>query len=309
MINIKLLCEKNEIIKYINSLWMSDIFKEQSKNEKSFIYKLVKEVSQDPIIFYDMTTPKVEKSHFTAWFRCIAHREYENPYVNDLYYYHELFHTFTLLHNVAERIFSDEFNKTKFIVENEMFTSLESEVFIYFRIPELREKTFTFNIWYDHLILNHPFIKDNLEEYIKIFSGNDYYSSISSYSSLEFFERSLKHKEYELIKYICDAREKAMIDPDPNVFSELQIKEYKDHNNKWMDIWKYSAGRIDDFLYKLLNDVGFNAVYPELTKGAALLTFVMENMNLKHNRTRIPFFREAIDYSEIYHSKLVPNPV
>ena len=140
----------NESSNFIKSLWKTDFFRsEHDKN--GFIGLLIKEVVKQPISFYEFSDEKLEKRHMTPWFNHIAIRDtYDEgfEYVQDLYIFHELFHLATMP-NVKFDNFEDWMNS---MWKNELYASLSTEVFIYHWYPELRSKTFKFEIWYDILL-------------------------------------------------------------------------------------------------------------------------------------------------------------
>jgi hypothetical protein len=94
-----------------------------------------------------MTDDELERGHFTSWMNAVAHRHYENPAIQDLYYFHEILHASTMRYN-GELEFSRWKGK---MIENEIEVSLDSEVFIYHHLPTLREKSFPFKIWADSI--------------------------------------------------------------------------------------------------------------------------------------------------------------
>ena len=99
----------------------------------------IKDFSQMPRIFFDMHKETMEMVHFSSWFHAIQHRyHYTNDILHDLYYHHEFFHinTMTYKNNWS---FNEWKNKMD---SNEFWASLESEVLIYFYMPQLRDLSF-----------------------------------------------------------------------------------------------------------------------------------------------------------------------
>lgn len=142
--------KKEKSSDYIKSLWRTDFFrKEHDKN--GFIGLLIKEVTKQPLAFYQFSDEKLEKRHMTPWFNHIAIREsYDEgfEYVQDMYIFHELFHIATLPMTKFDD-FNVWMNK---MWENELYASLSTEIYIYQWYPELRKDTFSFEIWYDILL-------------------------------------------------------------------------------------------------------------------------------------------------------------
>ena len=149
-------------------------------------------------VFYEMSHPDVEASHFTAWFNAIALRDwYDNDYIHDLYLFHEYVHLATM--EYASRVpWADWYTK---ILKNELEASLASEAFVYLHVPGLREKTFNHKIWADR------------------------------FGELEGTDTLEKEKE------IRAARIQVLTCPSPFDFLEQQIASYAGQNQEWTRIW------------------------------------------------------------------------
>lgn len=101
-------------------------------------------------IFFEQDRPE-EFSHFTQYFNFVLDRKgyYKNEYVKDMYFAHDFVHM--CFHNPLR---PREMNFHKFadlLNHNEWVASDETEVFTYYRIPEMREKSLDYTIMYDVL--------------------------------------------------------------------------------------------------------------------------------------------------------------
>lgn len=92
-----------------------------------------------------------ERSHFTQYFNwSLIRHEYDNPYIGDLYFLHDFVHM-AFRNPLRPRALS--FNAfCNLAISNEYVAANETEIMTYYRIPELRKKTFTQPILYDKLV-------------------------------------------------------------------------------------------------------------------------------------------------------------
>lgn len=209
MKNFLILQTPDEVFNYVGNLWRSKLFKESHYNEDGYIHKIAKKFSQLPRIFFDMHEETMEMVHFSSWFHAIQHRyHYTNDILHDLYFHHEFFHINTMTYN-TDWLFSDWKKKMD---NNEFWASLESEVLIYFYIPQLREQSFKNELWVDR------FLKDNYYEglYGKYFDKED----------------DLSKKLKSRIAYF---RDECQFNPRDDI--EKQIADYTTSSNEWAKIW------------------------------------------------------------------------
>lgn len=150
MRNLIVLVEPGDIAAHYRSLWRTDLFRESHDDLYGYIRHWVSRVAQMPRAFFEMDRPEVEHSHFTPMFNAIHSRQYENPYVHDLFVLHETVHQVGL----AELYNRDSTWEAwaERAIRNEQETALESEVHIYQALPDLRPHTFPFTIWADRFL-------------------------------------------------------------------------------------------------------------------------------------------------------------
>ncbi len=315
MKNELLLTNPNTIKVYVNSLWQSDLFIQASRDFYSFVYALVSKLSKNPVLFYDFSEPEIEKPHFTAWFRCIAHRTYDNPVIHDLYLYHELFHAVTLLDRAQLRNTCSRTSWAEQMIENELFASLESEVFVYIRMPELRKKSFEFEIWYDG-IRALPFVANEISKYEESLKGYDIYTCVDD----------LYRVQSPYLFYLQHHRSAALTLSKPDNPVHARMVEYAKQDQAWVEIWKNNARNVENFLFNF-NKLGGHR-RSGLMQGALLMKFLMQGFrsNAIHsfveskeepeiqasmrdefeiNGIGVPFRKEAKEFSDIYNQMLV----
>jgi hypothetical protein len=144
----------DEIQRYVGNQWQTDIFKQSHDQKDGYIRKIVDQFSTLPCFFYKASDERLEKAHFSTWWRGMQIREYENAFIHDLYELHEIFHASTMLFHPS---FAFEAFKRK-MGDNELDASSTSEIEVYFRLPGLREKSFPYEIYADRF-LNDPKIQ------------------------------------------------------------------------------------------------------------------------------------------------------
>lgn len=203
MKNRHTLLDKNTIINGIINNWATSLFKDYSYKENNVISETINSIANNPdksVSFYEMTSD-VEYSNFSAWWGCIAHRIYDNNYIKDLYYLHELSH-------IANRIPKKDISFIewyKVINQEELTASITTEAMVYFDIPELREKTFSEEIWVDRFI------------YDKYFSYN---------------------RRVDIFQKLAEKRLETMLHPDIFNYNDIRIHDYSATNRAFCEIYR-----------------------------------------------------------------------
>ena len=210
MKNFISIVEQEEIFNYLGNLWRSDIFKQSHNDPNGYIHHISKEFSKTPRIFFDMHQETMEMVHFSSWFHAIQHRyHYTNDVIHDLYYHHEFFHIITMKHK-SDLTFEDWTTKMS---SNEFWASLESEVLIYFYMPELRKQSFNKKIWVDKFLAD-PYYKGLFGKYFHL-------------------EDDLARKLKSRIAYF---RDNCQFNPINAM--ENEIAEYTTSSNEFAKVWK-----------------------------------------------------------------------
>lgn len=148
MRDLILLRRREEIEGFLRALWRTGEFRGSHDDPCGYVRHWAARFAATPRIFFTMTHPEVERSHFTPWFNALHFRDYANPAVHDLFCLHEIVHAVTMTYD-ADLPFAAWLEK---MAENEMRTSLESEVMVYFELPGLRAKSFPGAIWADRFL-------------------------------------------------------------------------------------------------------------------------------------------------------------
>lgn len=151
-----------------------------------------------------ITDSKLPRGHFGGYFGAVENRKYDNKYIQDLYWLHEVEHRRTFGHNPHHpwHVWSRR------MAVSEFDASIVSECMVYFHIPELRELTFPHEIWVDR------------------------------------FLRQLKDQWPidEIERHIRAERMRAYTSPHPFDFFEHQIRAYNWGAEQWWGIWSEDVG-------------------------------------------------------------------
>lgn len=127
------------------SFWRTDAFRALIEDPSTGYANMMARVMERPWWFVSPTTP-YERMHFAPWFaNAFIRREYDNKLIEDLYYWHDIIHAMTFVD--ASRMNEGAWRLA--MRSNEIATSMETEVLIYWRSPGLRALTFEHPIWAD----------------------------------------------------------------------------------------------------------------------------------------------------------------
>lgn len=214
----------------IHSLWKSNLFKEYQITSGSFVNLVVSEVSKQNICLYEVTNEKIEKRHMTPWFNHIGLRDdYESDIIHDLYLIHELYHIAYL--PKVDNIIDNFEDWKKEMWKNELMSSLSTEVFIYAWMPELRNLTFDFEIWFDLLKTQYGFDFENI-----VLNKNDVFSPEKNNTLNEIINLRLEFRNGK----------------EATNSSEEWFVRYNNYD-KWFERWKDNFIDVQD-LRRLFHD-------------------------------------------------------
>lgn len=282
MKNLEILRNPDQVYDYLETIFQTDIFKDAVKTARNHtgvihqvqtyvdLWAIIHEFAKYPRFFAEMATD-VEYSHFSAWWNVIGLRTYDNPYINDLYYLHDMYHmvdrNVSASNAYGATTFYEFFKRTS---TNELRASIITEVVIYFMYPELRAKTFPFEIWADRFIDGRKMGWEGITPVGRM------------------------HK-------LQDFRKQAMVNPDPTDWCELQIYGYVQSNIEWAKIWKNNFAKVESHM------ADFYAVCDNIRYGVDSydLDHVINNHLdwLKEHSTGlydVPFEQEARDFHRFY---------
>jgi hypothetical protein len=216
---IERLYTPDDIKEYVLNLWKTEEFK-RSQKEGGFIAEVVERFSTMPAFFFRASDEFLEKAHFSTWWRGMQRREYENPYIHDLYELHEIFHA-------GDMIYSNDLSFESFkrkMQDNELGASVCSEIEIYLRLEGLRKKSF-----------HHPIFADR-------FLNNS-----------EMQER-WKEEPDRLVKELRLYRQNIMmsdIKPDHPDRPVFWIKQFSYQNETWASTWVHNFRKVENAMIEM----------------------------------------------------------
>jgi hypothetical protein len=179
------------------------LFRTEAFRTSPYITQWVDRFARWPCVFADMSDAELETPHFGTFFGMTYHRHYDEPAVSDLYYFHEIVHA-ALLKFDPDALFTSWYRKMNGI---EFAASLESEGYVYMRIPGFREQSFKDEIWADRYI---------------------------------GAQRRLGEGIFDIMRQDCYA---AMSRPDPMDWCEQQIAGYARQNFEWAAMWRLDCSQ------------------------------------------------------------------
>lgn len=155
-----------------------------------------------------VTDDPMPPGHFGTYFGALTRRTYPNRWVQDLYHLHECVHTRVTRFQPAATW--TEWSRK--MIQAEFEASIASECTAYLRIPGLREKTFTHEIWIDRFLVH------------------------------EGADKAADRSPEAMERHIREERVRALNAPRFDDFLEHQIWNYCRQNIIWCRIWTQSVG-------------------------------------------------------------------
>ncbi len=283
--NIKRLYSRDDVHNFVLSVWKTELFRNlHSKGlenvrsghlsplSHTFVSKIVDDFAKLPRFTFTMTDANLEWAHFSTWWGGIPQREvYDNPYIHDLYWIHEMAHAGNMVYVPNMNLANFERKMT----DNELHASVVSEIQVYFEIPELRKLSFPHRIYAD------TFLQD--KEFVKRYIDNP---------TLTFEEMKVRRRD-------------TMMDANPQTKSDFWIHRFYTQNAAWVACWAHSYNKVETAMAILRDISNKNVTRPELMcrddyRRQALDTFL--DVFIKDNTGGhcIPFYREAQAFSGVY---------
>lgn len=247
---------KSQMDVFIYNNWKTDFFKKLQKTEGSVIDLLVKRLKEKNFYTFEYSN-ELEHKHMFLWFYHIGKRHYDNPYIHDLYFFHEFYH----LISFPEKEF-DNFDEWKNAMwQNELEASLMSEVYIYHFEPELRQYTFSQRIWCDDMF--DMFGKEHV--------------SVT--------EDILMFREIpERFKKIMTRRQDLRNGLKSNLDTENWIRSFNT-KDEWFEAWRKDFKEVEKIRHTFEQDVKKNDYYASSRMSEALI---------KNSKEGTPFYDAAI---------------
>jgi hypothetical protein len=269
MKDVAALASPKQVHEHVRKLWRTELFRRSHDEGAGFVRGIIDRFAALPRLFYDMSEPEIEASHFSVWFNAIAHRPwYDNDAVSDLYYLHEFKHAAGMTYQ-AGMAWNRWFTK---MVANEFEASFCTEVQAYFELPGLRERSFAFDIWADR------FLGD--EDLAARWNGSDKRDG----AAVAAFWAPLRAK-----------RKEAMVKPDPFDFIELQIRAYVEQNLEWVRVWQQSYPLVEAHGSEIAGAARSGSDWP------AVLA-LHRRWLAERSEDGVPFRREAAEFAQVYRA-------
>jgi hypothetical protein len=266
MKSVVALADPKQVQDHVHALWRTDLFRRSHEDAGGFVRGIIDRFAALPRVFYDMSEPDIEASHFSVWFNAIAHRPwYDNAAVSDLYYLHEFKHA-------AGMTFQDGMPWNRWftkMVSNEFEASFCTEVQAYFELPGLRERSFPFDIWADRFLGDRALVER---------------WAACERTNASAFWAPLRAR-----------RKEVMVKPDPFDFIELQIRAYVEQNLEWVRIWQQDYPVVEAHMSAFVGAVANRVEWP-----TALRTH--QAWLAARSDGAVPFRREAEEFAKIYHA-------
>jgi hypothetical protein len=263
------LSSPQQVHEHVRALWRTDLFRRSHDEAAGFVRAIIDRFTALPRLFYDMSEPDIEASHFSVWFNAIARRPwYDNDAVSDLYYLHELKHAAGMTYQDGMP-WNRWFTK---MVSNEFEASFCTEVQAYFELPGLRERSFPFDIWADR------FLGDK--------------AIMQRWTACQGKDGAAPAAFWEPLRA---RRKDVMVKPDPFDFIELQIRAYVDQNLEWVRIWQRSYALVETQMSALVGAVA---------RGADWSSALRAHQEWLSGRAEqgVAFRQEAEEFARIYHA-------
>lgn len=271
--NLKRLYSRQEIHGFIFHNWKTKLFRDlHAEGFKSgsfgqpvnFVTKIVEDFAKLPRFTFEMTSPELEWAHFSTWWGGIPSREYDNPYIHDLYWIHEMSHAGNMVYVPGMNLE----NFTRKMTDNELHASVVSEVQVYFEIPQLRNESFKHEIYADRFL-----------------DDDDFADRYKADPLLGFEEMKVRRRD-------------TMMDPNPKNIADFWIHRFYTQNAAWAACWAQNYNKVETAMANLRNMI-LNPAKLNVGRQEAFDSF-LDDFLKANTKTSIPFLREAEAFSGVY---------
>ena len=229
-----------------DNIWHSQVFKDCIKQEGPY-KDLIEKAQEQPWWFVD-AEQNYEHRHFSIWFgQTFLRRQYSNPVITDLYYFHDLVHAMTFRRMDDENLTEQDWRLA--MRANEIAVSIETEMLMYWRFPELRQHTFAEKIWADDITSPTPeYLQKRVDNYrMRYALDADFAEKEGALRRAVLKDWPLKHPELATAQgrdfdWFWDLRRETTLNPDPENPVEVALRKYEDQAqpfyNKWVNDWR-----------------------------------------------------------------------
>lgn len=239
-------------------LWKSDVFRALLDDPAQPYGALLERAIEQPWWFVD-AHHDYERRHFSIWFgQVFLRREYENPVITDLYYWHDLVHALTFRRLDDPSLTEADWRRA--MRANEIAVSIETEMLIYARCPALRAQSFQERIWMDDLEASRdPLSTQDYDRRVgrthRLLAYHHRLDFDPGFAATELALRQavldpwpLPHPAWAghdpgcAAQWFWDMRRAVTLDPDPDNAVEVALRRYEDqaqpYYNKWANDWR-----------------------------------------------------------------------
>ena len=249
MQNLKRYSAPEDIRKVLMETFRTDMFKDEiERGDETLLGTLVNETCKRPLAIYDFNRYDLEGSHFTSWMGAVQRRPYyTNDYIHDLHWTHELAHFATMPYDPSLS-FAQWHEKMSL---NEYEAALDSEAFIYMAMPDLRRKTFEFEIWVDRF-LDPERMTSEWRRNLDIIGDHSLGDILGGVTDIQDGVCCYGGDQYDIVRTsLYQARQRAMMTPRPWDFVEMQIGIYAKQNIEWTLTWQNSWRKVEEFMHEM----------------------------------------------------------
>jgi len=296
MKNLTIVTEEKEFDDLLERIFLTEEFRNEVKNPDSYLAYVFNKLKKRPVIFYE-PSGDIERHHFLAWMGCVQWREYENNTIHDLHMLHEILHVATMQYQ-----YENNFCKWhKKMCDNEYEVATASEAYIYMVMPEIREKSFPFEIWVDR------FFDYRIEESIKKYTPPSRDHGVLAYLIENLIHDSTgkegrrTNSSWRLFQTLVEMRKSAMVNPDPWDFIEMQIHTFARQNVEFSIAWKDNWLKVERHMAEMLRR--FKEASHEEARKRVLKDHISWLQDIGHARHYLsrhdftPFHKEALAFA------------
>lgn len=227
--SIEILVEADDIKAHMRNLWRTEEFR-KSQDEGGLIAQAVNQFATLPRFFFTPSDQDTEAPHFCSWWSGVQKRDYDNDAIHDLYYLHEIWHAGTMPY-VSGLEFS---NFQRKMIDNELDASTISEMAVYFEMPELRKKSFPYEIFVDRFLFP------------------DGYKGAPDAPMLDRW----KNDRDRLFEELRIKRRNVMSAPAPNLNDDVEfwMQKFTHQNEIWAHLWYARYNLVETAMVQLRED-------------------------------------------------------
>ena len=270
------LVRPEEVEEYVLGLWSDGAIRDNHLAGGP-ISDLVKRFARTPRIFFTMTDPSIEWSHFSTWWGAIALGEYDNPAIRDLRYLHEIYHGATMPY---VRDLSLEAMEVRNF-ENERRASAYTEMAVYLDLPHLRKDTF-----------DHP-----------IFADRFLYPNGAWAIDRKWAKSWREDRDTTFHELLVERMKVVLAEPhevDPTDEQIIWLRRYPQQGRKWVEVWADRHRYVDDAMLTLRE----RAVAGDGRQALKDHYDWLQSPSIAEG-TGIPFIREARSFEKEFRALIV----